>query len=947
MLSSLNVEQQKAMKHYQGPLLIVAGPGTGKTTVLTHHLTYLIEKKKVSPSQILAVTFTNKAAQEMEERVDQLLPVSCFDLRIGTFHSLGEEILREHGLEIGLPVNFKVLDEKGSWLMMRQFWNRFDLPYYQPLGDPGQLISALLVHFSRCKDEGITPEDYHRYFEKFKKKEKDAGEIQRVKNIIQAYRTYQKLLLENNCFDFGDLINYSCLLLEKRPKISKAYQQRWPFILIDEFQDTNWSQYKLIKLLARPKNNLTVCASGDQAIYQWRGASFSNVLQFLNDYSQAKVVVLKKNYRSGQKILDLSYNFIQLNNPNRLEFQFNQKNKRRKIDNQLKAVKKNKTIIQAFHFSTWLEEASGVSQKIQKLLSKVSPNEIAVLARTHQTLRPFEEALKRSGISCQVLSSEGIYYQTLILDLLAYLRVLNNRFDDSSFYRVMNLPFWKIKASTLSQLVHYHQQKGQCFFQNLKMKGFPLEVIEKAKVKNFLSCLEKHAEMIREKKISEVLILILEETGWLKWLVGQKEEKELSQLNQFFKKVKEFEQNATNGRLNDFLLQVEMEREAGKPGEPGLDIEEGPESIKVMTVHAAKGLEFKYVFLVGLISQRFPSQQRGDLIPFPVALIKEKIPQGDQHLQEERRLFYVAMTRAKEGLFFTWADDYGGKSRRKPSRFLQELGVSPINPQAVPEKQQSQKKLRRRKEDKVLLPERFSFTQLKNFQTCPRQYKFTHLLKLPARGGASRSFGQTIHKTLETFLRNYNLDSRFQPDWSHLLRIYQEAWISDWYRDEKQEKDYFQDGKRQLKIFFRDFKKHPPQIYQQNNQPFLEKSFEFTLSGYPFRGKIDRVDALGEGVEIIDYKTGKPSQKLNTDHKKQLLIYQIAAEEVFHLHPLKLTFCFLKDGTRLSFLGGAEEKQKAKQEIVEDIKKIKKSSFAAQPGYHCRYCDYRNICENY
>lgn len=945
MSSFLNNEQQKAINCYQGPLLIVAGPGTGKTTVLTHRLVHLIQQKKVKPEEILAVTFTHKAAQEMEERVDQLLPVSSFDLSIGTFHSLGEKILREHGLEIGLAVNFKVLDEKGSWLMMRQLWSRFNLPYYQPLSDPGQLISALLVHFSRCKDEGLTPKDYRRYFEKFKKKEKDAGEIQRVKDIVGAYQTYQKLLRENGCLDFGDLINDSRQLLEKRPKILKDYQKRWPFILIDEFQDTNWSQYQLIKLLAQPKNNLTICASGDQAIYQWRGASFNNVIQFLDDYPQAKVVVLKKNYRSGQKILDLSYDFIQLNNPDRLEYQFNQKNKGQKIDNRLKAAKKDKALIQALHFSTWLEEASGVSQKIQELLSEVSPNEIAILARTHQALRPFKEALKRSDVDCQVLSSESIYNQSLILDILAYLRVLNDCFDDSSLYKVINLPFWKIRALTLSQLIHYHQKRGQSFFQSLKETKLHLEAGERMKVKNFLSFCEKQTEMMREKKISEGLIIILKETGWLKWLVSQKGEKELTQLNQFLEKVKEFEQNSINGQLNDFLLQVEMEREAGQMREKTIDTEEGPESVKAMTVHAAKGLEFQYVFLVGLINQRFPSQQRGDLIPFPVELIKGKIPVGDRHLQEERRLFYVAMTRAKKGLFFTWADDYGGKSRRKPSRFLQELGVKSLESNVIQEKEQLRKKRLRKKEDQLLLPKRFSFTQLKNFQTCPRQYKFTHLLKLPARGGASRSFGKTMHLTLEGFLKSYSLDSRFQADKAHLFEIYQKAWIDDWYDNEKQKQDYFQEGKRQLKIFLRDFKKHPPQIYEQNHQPFLEKGFELTITGHPFRGKIDRVDQLEGGVEIIDYKTGNPSKRLSADQKKQLLIYQIAAEEVFHLQPLQLTFHFLKDGTGLSFLGSDEEKQKIKREIIENIKEIKKSSFPSQAGHHCRYCDYRDICE--
>ena len=671
-MKKLNSEQEKAVRHYQGALFIVAGPGTGKTTVLTHHLSYLIQEKKVDPSHILAVTFTNKAAQEMEERVDNLLPFSCFDLRIGTFHSLGQEILMEHGLEIGLPISFKILDQKGVLLLMRQSWDRFRLPYFQPLGDPSQLISALIKHFSRCKDEGITVEKYQACLQKMKKKGVDKEEIQKTADIIRAYKTYQELLIENNAFDFGDLINYSFRLLEKKPKVLEYYRKRWPFIVIDEFQDTNSAQYRLMKLLSAPKNNLTVCASGDQAIYQWRGASFNNVLQFTKDFPKAKIIVLKKNYRSCQEILDLSYKFIQANNPHRLEYQARQYLKDLKIDNHLLATKKGKAVIKSLHFSNQSEEINEVIKKIQELLRTVSPNDIAILARTHQTLRPFEEALKNAGLDCQTSSSESLYHQALIVDLLAYFQLLNNFFDDSSFYRVINLPFWKIKTTTISQLMTY-RQKGISFFQGLKKLLPKLEISEQKRVQFFLQKLESYAEMMREKKISEGLILILEETGWLKWLIKYRGEKELVSLNKFYQQIKEFETNSLHHHLYDFLQQMQILRQEGSTDQQ-VEMVEETESIKVMTVHAAKGLEFEYVFLVGLVNQRFPSQGRGEPLPLPPDLVQEPM-EGNLHLEEERRLFYVALTRAKKGLFLTWADDYGGLRQKKPSRFLKELGL--------------------------------------------------------------------------------------------------------------------------------------------------------------------------------------------------------------------------------------------------------------------------------
>jgi DNA helicase-2/ATP-dependent DNA helicase PcrA len=338
ILKDLNPEQKKAVTFGQGPFLIIAGAGTGKTTVITKRIAWLILSKKAKPEEILAVTFTEKAAGEMEERVDRLLPMGYLELWISTFHSFGERILKNHALEIGLPDDFKLLNQTEQNLLIRQNFDRFNLDYYRPLGNPTKFISALVKHFSRAKDEEVWPEDYLEYVKELKLNEeernevtklrsyevtklKEIEEIKRLEEIANAYHVYQQLLLENNALDFGDLINYTLKLFRQRPHILEKYRQQFKYILVDEFQDTNWAQYELIKLLAAPQNNLTVCADDDQSIYKFRGASISNVLCFKKDYPQTKEIVLIKNYRSKQNILDLAYKFIQLNNPNRLEWQ--------------------------------------------------------------------------------------------------------------------------------------------------------------------------------------------------------------------------------------------------------------------------------------------------------------------------------------------------------------------------------------------------------------------------------------------------------------------------------------------------------------------------------------------------------------------------------------------------------------------------------------------------
>ena len=351
LLENLNKEQLEAVQHQDGPLLIVAGAGTGKTTVITQRIAYLIEQGRAKSDEILALTFTEKAAGEMEERVDRLLPMGYLDLWISTFHSFGERVIQAHGLDIGLSTKPRLLNEFEQWALIKNNFDNFDLDYYRPLGNPSKFINALLKHFSRLKDEDISPAQYLEYSEELQQnldsklsgakskggrnfefrisnfetddKEIATQEISRINEVANAYHVYHQLLLDNEAMDFGDLINYTLKIFRERPAILDKYRKQFKYILLDEFQDTNWAQYELIKLLAAPGNNLVVVGDDDQSVYKFRGASVSNILQFKKDFSKAKEIILVNNYRNKQNILDLAYDFIQLNNPNRLEYQLN------------------------------------------------------------------------------------------------------------------------------------------------------------------------------------------------------------------------------------------------------------------------------------------------------------------------------------------------------------------------------------------------------------------------------------------------------------------------------------------------------------------------------------------------------------------------------------------------------------------------------------------------
>ncbi len=936
----LNKEQKKAVEHGEGPLLIVAGAGTGKTTVITKRLAWLIEQGRAEPEEILALTFTDKAAGEMEERVDRLISESYLDLWVMTFHAFAHRVLIERGLDIGLPTGFDLLDETDAWLLVRKNLHQFDLDYYKPLGRPTKFIHALVTHFSRCKDQGVTPEDYLAYAEKLE----DAEEKKRRMEIAKAYKTYQNILLENEVLDFGDLINYSVSLFKKRKNILTAYRDKFKYILVDEFQDTNRAQYDLMKILAAPENNLTVVSDDDQSIYKFRGASFGNIIQFTKDYSESKKMVLIKNYRSRQNILDLSHKLIQENNPNRLEA-------REEIDKKLIAAKEGKAEIKHLHYKTLEGEVQGVGRKIKKLSEKdkdFSFSDCAVLVRTNNAAIPFCRGFERMGIPHRFLALKGLYFTPIVMDTTSYFKVLNDHHESQALYRVLQIPPLKFKQDAIFKLNRFASRKSISLFDACKRAGeIGLEKEERKKVEKLLGLIQKHTDLSQKRNTSEVFISFLEDSGYLDFLNRKKDIESIKYINEFYSKIKAFEEANRVATLNNFMEELELELESGEEGNINFDPFEEENKVKILTVHKAKGLEFKYVFLVNLVKLRFPTINRKDPIELPDGLIRDIIPEGNTHLEEERRLFYVGMTRARKGLFFTSALDYGGVRKKKPSRFLKELGFlekeSAKNPKDSPPLESSEKIERKEKETEFLeLPSYFSFSQFHAFQNCPLQYKLAHIFKIPVRGKAVFSFGKTMHNTLQRFMKRREEESLSLKD---LLKIYEEEWIGDWFDSKTEKQKYFKQGKKSLKKFFDYCQEEQPKVLKIDEKPALEKNFHLKIDGETIYGKIDRIDKLEDGVELIDYKTGRVKDKLSKNDKEQLLIYQTAAKEALNLKPKKLTYHYLRDGSRLSFLGDEEMIEEQKEKMKKIIREIKKKRFDPTPGWQCRFCDFKKICE--
>lgn len=970
LLKDLNPEQKAAVMHGEGPLMIVAGAGTGKTTVITKRIAWLIENKLALPEEILALTFTEKAATEMEERVDRLLPIGYLDLHISTFHAFCEKVLRRHGFHIGIPQDFKLYTEVDAWLLMRRNLSRFDLDYFRPRGNPSKFLRAMLQHFSRAKDEGITPERYLAKVEELMT-EKSGGapeaflalsdeeklNLKEWQELGGAYAMYEKLLAEKGAVDFGGLLLLTLELFLQRPNVLREYRDQFKYIVVDEFQDTNSIQYALVKILAEPRRNITIVGDDDQAIYKFRGAALANILQFRSDYPDSARVVLTSNYRSGSNILDAAYKLIQENNPHRLE-------STEGLSKALKSHKEHGGFVEHVHCATLDDEVQSVVDEIIKKKEEGAQwSDFAILARANDTVEPFLEALERARIPYQFVALSGLYTKPIILDALAYMRIIHEPYNSPAMYRILSHPRLGLHEQDLSELMKYVRRKGVPIIDAMRavQQTFGMSMEGRNQIIGLLKVIEDLRNLGKRLPVTEHFVEILKRTGLLGdiKIFGEAEQQETFRyLEGFLARLKRFvAANPDDKSLKAFIEEFDAEREAGEAGGLSRDPEEGPDVVHVMTVHAAKGLEFRYVFVVNLVEQRFPSVTRSESLPLPPGLVPS-IPELDDHVAEERRLFYVAMTRAREGLYLLSAEDYGGTRKRKPSRFLLEIG---FEAKAL---QQSKKLLLEEpkkaegdtEKSPYALPKRFSFSQIAAFSSCPMQYKYAHILKVPTFGRHTLSFGRSMHATLEKYLKRLqDMQASTQvslfgsteeinpgiPPLKELLELYEQNFIDEWYPSIETRDEYKAKGLEAVKTFFAQIETDTPKPYM------LEVGFTCKIKDVLMKGRIDRIDKIEDGYEIIDYKTGNPKTKLEWDDKRQLVLYALAARECFNppLDVKKLSYYYIETNEKISFEPTDKDIEKLKEQILDTVERIKASDFTANPGpFTCRYCDFKEIC---
>ncbi|MFA5770877.1 MAG: ATP-dependent DNA helicase [Patescibacteria group bacterium] len=974
----LNKEQQQAVKYNKGPLLIIAGAGTGKTSVIVEKIKYLIKKKTAKPEQILALTFTEKAASEMEERVDRAMPYGYFQMNVSTFHAFADQILKENGFQIGLSPSYRLMTEAETILLLKQNIFLFKLKYFRPLGNPNKFLEALLQHFSRLRDEDIAPEEYVRFAQnqrsniKDQKEEDQLIERQKYHELATAYQTYQKLKLKEGLMDFADLVYYSLRLFKKRPNILKRYQQQYPFVLVDEFQDTNISQYQLIKLLSPVKKNprLTVVGDDSQAIYKFRGASVSNIISYMKDYKKAKLITLKKNYRSNQTILDHAYKLIKNNDPDTLEFRLG-------ISKNLIASKSVQT---HDHINYYLaenveDESDNVAKQILKLSKTYKFSDFAILTRANNHSEPFVKSLSRAGVPFQFLGPGTLYKQPEVKDLIAYLKILYNLEDSPSLFRLLYMGIYSIDKKDVSLLLTFSKKINQSLFQTMEIylsyfdvsihrsefeiykKYLPLLKSEtKENLLTIYKMIVKHLGLLKTNTAGQILYYFLEESGLLLTLTNYKnetQEKIAINISNFFNKLKIFESEHEDASVFAVVDFINMSVEMGEsPIVAKTDIS-SLNAVNILTVHSAKGLEFSVVFLVNLTEERFPTRHKKEIISIPENLIKEILPTGDYHIQEERRLFYVGLTRAKDQVFLSSSKFYGeGKRVRKISRFVIEtLGDELVSKKTNLKKEQKSQltifDFKTPKQTKQVsgnpTPTNFSYSQLNSYKTCPLQYKYQYVLKIPTNPTSAESFGITIHKTLQDFYSEFLVNKKVNK--KRLLEFYKKSWIPIGYSSKSHEERMKKEGEKMLINYFNKYH------FSTLNIIGLEKLFKIKIANDIFlTGKIDRIDSISKNeIEIIDYKTGKKPSKKELTKSMQLTIYTLAAQDknLFNkkLKDINLTFYYLQAPEKITLKKTEDDLLETREKIINIVEDIRQNIFPANPGIHCDFCPFKIICE--
>jgi DNA helicase-2/ATP-dependent DNA helicase PcrA len=965
--SAMNAAQRRAVEHRDGPLLVIAGAGTGKTRVITERIRHLLENDEfLSGENILGLTFTNKAAGEMKARVVKATGERGRGVTLATFHAFCESLIAN-----AAPDRL-MLDTVDHWILLRRNMARLRLDRYRRLADPGQFLNDFVEFFSRCQDELVTCEDYHRYAEDLAAQlhrerptldddtcKERLEEVLKHFEIARAYRASEELLREKKRVSFGSLITGAVDLLEKNSALRSALHEKFRYILVDEFQDTNIAQLRLLELLAGDRKNIFAVGDNDQAIYRFRGASFGSFQLFLERFANWKPgqdstpfrVSLTQNYRSTPNILRVATEVIAQNTVS-ADFPKKSLDANRKEGDKIRIAELENEESEAVWVASELERIHAAGRKWR---------DFAVLYRQHAHRDQLVGELVRRRVPF-VISRLSILDHPVVKDVIAYLRLIATPFDDIACARVLAAPAWHFEASDLVRLAERSrkEKKSICDLLQLRQGQLAFDASHAAS-KDLVDFLAEQRNGIKHRSAREILCDLLE---WLEAprRAAEQDRKYVNRLTEF---AKEWEPKSETGTLPEFIEYLDFYAQAN--GNISLEDEAPGDAVQLMTVHGAKGLEFPYVFLLRVNSKKFPAPERPRVFEFPAALMKEGEPAEQFHIQEERRLFYVALTRAEEHLTVTTVAEKRGKvpvfiedmlldpaikrrdirllAPRVPAKSASRLIAAEPGAQLFPPLSTPPKIFSRIAEWAETFhppspePLTLSPSAVSSYRSCAQQYLFGYLWSLREGPRATLTFGAVMHTAIKRFVDQLRRGVRLS--WDEVARIYETEWKSAGFEDDYQEQGYKRDGLDQLRVFHGAILENPPQVLEQ------ERRFELPLENdVVLTGRIDQINSLGnkKDVEIVDYKTGKPKKPGEAKKDIQLSIYSIAAREILELNPKTLVFHYLQNNERQETTRDSKQLDEAQKTVQAVASEIRAGSFPPDPGYHCRNCAYQPIC---
>ena len=1014
----LNKNQELAVKHQDGPIMVIAGAGTGKTAVITQRVIELVKNSSKDGQEILALTFTDKAAAEMTERVDIAMPLGYNEVTISTFHAFCDQLLRDQAVKTGLNPDYELMTQSQSYIFFKRML--FDLPLdlLRPIGNPTENIRAILQHFSRLQDECITPQQYIDVVSELDPDDLGEDYVRRAVELSESYKIYREKKLESSKLDFGDLITEAISLLKSNPSILADYHERFRYILVDEFQDTNKAQNILINLLALGKDpgeatekdlkdaNLMVVGDDDQAIYQFRGAALSNITQFKDMYPMAKEIVLVDNYRSGQEILDAAYRLIQYNNPDRLESTLG-------LDKKLISHFEDSTVtgspVRTFAATGSMDEAENIVKEILRITGnsdlidtystevgkrydsqgqgmfvdmdkgdgyECKFQDIGILVRANSHADDTVHMLQMYGVPYKYTGPKGLYSRPEVLKLISSLRLLVNPKDDLSCYSVLQMECYGLTPRDLMSITQRARKAKLSIFElfeqefsikigelsdlwetDLTQSSFELSKNGVAGVDRFVRNFDEALKLVHTQgSIGKVLYTFFKESGYMDEFVDSSDQLahfKAQNIGKFFEIVKRYESENEILSIGEFVDFLDFSISVGDSPSVDTDILDDYDAVSIMTVHGAKGLEFPTVFLPSLVSGRFPGTNRRERLPLPDEL--HDSAQKD-HISEERRLFYVAITRAKSRLYLTASKSYAsGKRVQKPSPFvsealdkkvMEELFAEPTvqndsDIETLSITTDSKKSL---KVDAALsyIPTNISYTHIDTYENCPKKFKYRYLLGLQTPSSAAQSFGKSVHGTLRD-LYSGSISKEVDPLGKDELKgVFNENWIREGYESPDHEKLRKEFGLKKVNQFYDTF-------YATDYEKVveIEKPFKYRVGDVVVKGFIDRIDRLDDGsFEVIDYKTGKERAKKEVEKNLQLVLYAMAAQKLFGYEVSLLSLIFVEHGVKISVELDRDRYTEVIDRIGEVVDRINSGDFEATPGYLCNFCEYREICDD-